>query len=357
MNALTRRPRPALLFAGVVGGLLVVASARAFDPPQAGTDLVPDRARRRRLPGGTDAREVRGHVARRHPGRGMGATAPCTCRAIRQRGVASVLDRSASTGSCCRSAWPATICKSRRSIPTKHHRRGQRSTCAGSNRSERPVAEPLLPPVPQRLRGARRQHVALTERVFWAPSAPASRRRKASGVHRRQVRLAGGQACRRSSRCTLMRPEPENDRTVIRVNCSPSPLAPGRHGEVRPRVSRPASARCRAHPGYFQQYHLIAQWFPKVRRARANPASEGPPRRGGTATSSTSTASSTPTLGQLPRRAHRPEGLPRRARPEWSKGASRRRSARRSRTPSRRTTCTTSCGPPGNGYAKPLRGT
>lgn len=55
---------------------------------------------------------------------------------------------------------------------------------------------------------------------------------------------------------------PETDRSVIRVDL-PEAIAPGTTGEVD-LAFHDQLPRVVARTGYFQQYHLVAQWFPKV---------------------------------------------------------------------------------------------
>ncbi len=55
---------------------------------------------------------------------------------------------------------------------------------------------------------------------------------------------------------------PETDRSVVRIDL-PEPIAPGATGELELEF-HDQLPRVVARTGYFMQYHLVAQWFPKV---------------------------------------------------------------------------------------------
>ncbi len=257
MNALTRLPRPALLLAGVVGGLLVVASARALQPTQpAGTPTSSSIA-----PGadGYPAAPMAAKFEAVSPdgvqvaGWGSGAVhTPSDPTAWGGERPSFGLDGQPLSQRVASYDLQATLDPDKHTVEGKEHLRWL-------NRSDRPIASLYF-------------HLYLNG--FEGPGSTWMTERALLGAFRSGVETKKGEwgyidvksvsQEGRPATFVFVHPDagPETDRTVIRVDL-PQAIAPGATGEVDLEF-HDQLPRVVARTGYFQQYHLIAQWFPKV---------------------------------------------------------------------------------------------
>ena len=257
MNALTRLPRPALLLAGVVGGLLVVASARALQPTQPtgtatsssiapGADGYPAAPMAAKFEAvSPDGVEVAGW--------GNGAVhTPSDPTAWGGERPSFGLDGQPLSQRVASYDLQATLDPDKHTVEGKEHLRWL-------NRSDKPIASLYF-------------HLYLNG--FEGPGSTWMTERALLGAFRSGVETKKGEwgyidvesVSQEGKPATFVfvHPDagPETDRTVMRVDL-PQAIAPGATGEVD-LAFHDQLPRVVARTGYFQQYHLIAQWFPKV---------------------------------------------------------------------------------------------
>jgi hypothetical protein len=245
------------VLAGIVGGLLVVASASALDPPPTtGTTALSSTA-----PGadGYPAAPMAAKFEAVSPdgvqvaGWGNGAVhTPSDAAAWGGERPSFGLDGQPLSQRVASYDLQATLDPDKHTVEGKEHLRWL-------NRSDRPIASLYF-------------HLYLNG--FEGPGSTWMTERALLGAFRSGVETKKGEwgyidvksvsQSGKPATFVFAHPDagPETDRSVIRVDL-PLAIAPGATGEVDLEF-HDQLPRVVARTGYFQQYHLIAQWFPKV---------------------------------------------------------------------------------------------
>ena len=214
-------PRWILPVAGLLGGLLAIGSAHARQPAAAviapggdGYPAAPMAATFETV--SPDGVEVAGW--------GAGA---CARRAI-ATAWGGERPSFGTDGQPSRSGWRATTSQATLD-PAKHTVEGKEHL-RWLNRSDRPITEPLLPPLPERLRGTR-QHLHDREGPLRRRSAADVETKKGEWgyVDVKSVTQAGKLGDGSSSFTPTA--VPTTDHTVVRVDL-PEPIRPGATGEL-----------------------------------------------------------------------------------------------------------------------------